>query len=338
MNKFFTLLAVFLLTATTFAQAPQKMSYQAVVRDSDANLVSGQQVGMQISILQGSTAVYVETQTPTTNTNGLVSIAIGTGIVVSGTFAAINWSSGAYNIQTDIDPTGPLTNYTITGTSQLMSVPYALYAKTAENVTNDAVNDADSDPNNEIELPSGGQDGQILTIIGGVPTWVNSPCIVKVGDTYAGGIVFYVDASGCHGLVAAPSDQSAGAKWGCNGFLLSGADGVLLGTGNQNTIDIVSGCETETAAYICANLTLNAYSDWFLPSKDELNLMYENIGQGNVLGLGNVGDFASANYWSSSEKNFGVAWFQYFTNLNNSGFQGGGSKNSLKPFRAVRAF
>jgi hypothetical protein len=91
----------------SFAQAPQKMSYQAVIRNSSNTLVINTQVGMQISILQGAaggTAVYVETQTPTSNTNGLVSLEVGAGTVVSGTFAAINWSNGPYFIKTETDP------------------------------------------------------------------------------------------------------------------------------------------------------------------------------------------------------------------------------------------
>jgi len=198
----------------------------------------------------------------------------------------------------------------------------------------DNVDDLDNDPTNEIELPSGGQEGQILTIIGGVPTWVNSPCIVKVGDTYAGGVVFYVDGTGCRGLVAAPSDQSSSALWGCPGTLI-GANGTAMGTGNQNTIDIEAGCSTPgTAADICANLSLAGYTDWFLPSKDELNLMYENIGQGNVLGLGNVGGFANNYYWSSTEYNNFNAWSQNF----NYGTQGYGNMNDYLYVRAVRAF
>jgi hypothetical protein len=112
------------------AQAPQKMSYQAVIRDNSNTLVTNQVVGMRISILQGSangSASYTETQTPTTNANGLVSIEVGAGTVVSGTFAAINWTNGPYFIKTETDPAGG-TNYTISGTSQLLSVPYAMYA------------------------------------------------------------------------------------------------------------------------------------------------------------------------------------------------------------------
>ena len=141
MKKLFTILSAVLLTACVFlpqqagAQSPEKMSYQAVVRDASDNLVTSSSVGMQISILQGSssgTAVYVETQTPNSNSNGLVSIEIGDGTVVSGDFIIIDWAKGPYFIKTETDPTGG-TNYTITGTSQLLSVPYALHAGTVDN-------------------------------------------------------------------------------------------------------------------------------------------------------------------------------------------------------------
>jgi uncharacterized protein (TIGR02145 family) len=138
MKRIFTILAAVLLTASVFAQSPEKMSYQAVIRNSSDALVTNTQIGMQISILQGSTsgtAVYVETQMPTTNANGLVSLKIGAGTVVSGDFTAIDWANGPYFIKTETAVEAPLTTYTITGTSLLLSVPYALHAKTAETVT-----------------------------------------------------------------------------------------------------------------------------------------------------------------------------------------------------------
>jgi len=137
MKKIFTIAAALLMTASVWAQAPEKMSYQAVVRDASNSLITTQVVGMQISILQGGatgTPVYVETQTQTTNANGLVSLEIGTGTLVSGDFTTIDWANGPYFIKTETDPTGG-TTYTITGTSQLMSVPYALYAKESGNST-----------------------------------------------------------------------------------------------------------------------------------------------------------------------------------------------------------
>lgn len=115
---------------SALAQAPGKMSYQAVVRDAADNLVTGQEVGMQISILQGATdgtPVYAETHQPTTNANGLVTLEIGNGTVTTGSMADIDWANGPYFLKTETDPSGG-TSYSITGTSQLLSVPYAMHA------------------------------------------------------------------------------------------------------------------------------------------------------------------------------------------------------------------
>ena len=139
MKKLFTVLTLLLVNSVLFAltpPVPQKMSYQAVVRNSSNVLVTNQQVGMKTSILQGSvtgTAVYVEIYNPNymTNANGLVTVEIGGGIPLTGTFSTINWATGPYFIKIETDPTGG-TNYTITAVSELLSVPYALHAKTVE--------------------------------------------------------------------------------------------------------------------------------------------------------------------------------------------------------------
>jgi uncharacterized protein (TIGR02145 family) len=126
------------------AQVPDKMSYQAVIRDAENKLVVNASIGMKISIMQGlpvMTSVYVETQQPSTNDNGMISIQIGEGTPVSGNLSEINWGDGPYFIRTEADPAGG-TNYVITGLSQLLSVPYAFMAKTAEDaVTKSFVND-----------------------------------------------------------------------------------------------------------------------------------------------------------------------------------------------------
>ena len=120
---------------------------------------------------------------------------------------------------------------------------------------------------------------------------------------------------------------------------LTGADGTAIGTGTQNTIDIEAACTTpSTAADICSELELAGYTDWFLPSKDELNLMYLNIGQGNAM-VGNVGVFADYLYWSSTEYDSYYAWGQDF----GVGSQGGSGENDYVKggyfyVRAVRAF
>lgn len=137
MKKIFTLITATVLAISALAQSPEKVSYQAVIRNSNNQLVTNQAVGMRISIVQGTadgTEVYSETHTPTTNTNGLVVIEVGSG-TTSDDFASITWINGPYFIKTETDPTGG-SNYSITGISQLLSVPYALHAKTAETLLN----------------------------------------------------------------------------------------------------------------------------------------------------------------------------------------------------------
>ncbi len=134
MKKLLTLCLTGLALNGAFAQAPSKMSYQAVIRDAGDQLITNQTIGMQLSIIRDDidqTVIYVETQTPTTNDNGLVSVAIGGGTVVDGDFSQIDWANGPYLLKREIDPNGGIA-YTISGTSELLSVPYALYADKVE--------------------------------------------------------------------------------------------------------------------------------------------------------------------------------------------------------------
>jgi trimeric autotransporter adhesin len=171
---FLTMLCLFWINMV--AQTPQKMSYQAVVRNVSGALVTNHAVGIKISILQGSpagTVVYAETYNPVpvTNANGLVSLEIGNGAPVTGTFGGINWSAGPYYVRVESDTSGG-TSYTVTGVSQLLSVPYALYAKDVQNN-----NDADYSPTNEIQTLS--LSGSTLGISGG-----NSVTLPSAGDNW----------------------------------------------------------------------------------------------------------------------------------------------------------
>ena len=135
--------------ATLFAQAPQKFSYQAVVRNASNALVTNAPVGVRISVLQGGVAgtlVYMETHTAVTNQNGLMTLTIGSGNLLQGDFTGIDWANGLYYLKTEIDPAGG-TNYSITSTQQLLSVPYALYANEAGNGFSGDYNDLTNTPN-----------------------------------------------------------------------------------------------------------------------------------------------------------------------------------------------
>jgi hypothetical protein len=305
MKKLTTLLVATFLTANLWAQSPQKMSYQAVIRDTGNALITNTTVGVKISILQATatgTAIYEETQTPTTNANGLVSLEIGTGTVIGfNTFGSINWANGPYFIKTETDPTGG-TNYTITGTSQLLSVPYALYAKTAEHV--------------------------------------KGKCGYYLGQSTFGGIIFYLDASECHGLVAKSTDEPGTYQWAINTtkFTNAYADAPYGGRFNYKAINnIYPAVGSAPAMQVCKDLVTGsgAYDDWYLPSVYELFLMFTNIGPGSS--LSNVGNFTSDVYWSSTESNNILSWGFDFSGVNNNNQITYQRTNSYK-VRAVRAF
>ncbi|MBC7847034.1 MAG: DUF1566 domain-containing protein [Flavobacterium sp.] len=200
-KKIYSVIAGLLLTISIKAQAPQKMSYQAIIRNNSNTLITTTPIGIRISILQGSvsgTPVYVETQTKSTNDNGLVSLEIGSGTQVIGTFTKINWETGPYFIKTETDPTGG-TAYSITGTNELTSVPYALFSA---NVNNNA---------------GAGNFSHYL------------------GEIFNGGVIFelYKGTDGLeHGLIVAPTESSLLA-WQTYGILVN-ADHSEDGVYNTN--------------------------------------------------------------------------------------------------------
>jgi hypothetical protein len=436
MRKLFTVLVAVLLTTSVFmpqqadAQAPQKMSYQAVIRNSGGTLVASTQIGMEINIRQGSptgTVVYTETQTPTTNANGLVSIEIGG----EEGFNTITWGSSTYFIETKIAVDAPLTTYTITGVSQLLSVPYALHAKTAEitgpvietdptytasqaakitasdiaklsnlsgkntgdqdltglattsSVTtglnlkvdkvagkglstedyttaektklagiatgaevnvqanwNQTTTTADDYIRNKPTIPTAA-DGSETKITAGTNVTISgsgttaSPYVVNstggttrsIGQFYQGGKIFWLDATGQHGLIAATADQSEGIQWYNGTFTTTNAvrDGIGAGMYNTERIIAIQGVGSY-AAQICANYKGGGYGDWYLPSKHELNLLYL---QKDV-----VGGFKSGYYWSSTERSDKVAELQHFVH----GSQDTSAKQHTDRVRAIRAF
>ncbi|HOZ52838.1 MAG TPA: hypothetical protein PLU17_13325 [Chitinophagaceae bacterium] len=136
MKSIFTIACLFIVTTFSFAQAPQAFNYSAVVRNGSGTPIPNQLVKFRLSILRGTItgpSVYVETHSTTTDGNGMVNLEIGRGTIVSGVFAAIPWNNDAFFFQVEVDPTGGNT-FQLMGTTQFLSVPYALNAKYAENV------------------------------------------------------------------------------------------------------------------------------------------------------------------------------------------------------------
>ncbi|MES2591288.1 MAG: DUF1566 domain-containing protein [Bacteroidota bacterium] len=147
-----------------------------------------------------------------------------------------------------------------------------------------------------------------------------------IGEHYGGGVVFYIDSTGQHGLIAATADQKK-SKWYNGFFIETKATGVAVGTGQANTTAIVKAQGAGSyAASVCDELELNGFSDWFLPSKGELALLRTKKAI--------VGGFSNPFYWSSSENGSHYAWAQNF----NNGLQDYGNKNSAPAVRAIRAF
>ena len=135
MKKLINILTLLLISQVLFAQAPQATSYQAVIRNSSGNVLANQLVKVRFSMRDSAangTLVFQETQTSTTNAQGLINLFAGQGTAVTGTFADINWGSQSKFLQTEIDIAGG-SNYTDMGTTQLMSVPYSLYSNAAAN-------------------------------------------------------------------------------------------------------------------------------------------------------------------------------------------------------------
>lgn len=133
MKKIFTFITSVAFTAAAFAQSPQKLSYQSVIRNTNGSLVSNGNVSIKVSIVRGTIVgpvSYSEVHTKSTNSNGLISLEIGGGSILTGQFDTINWGTGTYFIKTETDPTGGV-NFTISGISQLLSVPYALHSQTS---------------------------------------------------------------------------------------------------------------------------------------------------------------------------------------------------------------
>jgi len=398
MKRLSTLLALVGMAICLNAQSPQKISYQAVIRNGSNQLITNSPVGLRLKILKGSAMVevYIETQSRSSNTNGLITTEIGSGIIVFGDLASINWADGPYYLKTETDPSGG-TNYSITGTSQILSVPYALYATKAGNGFSGNYNDLTNKPslfdgtwlsltgkpnfapvatsgsyndlNNKPVLFSGNYndltnkpitDGSETKVTAGTNILVSgsgttaNPYIINldiphhIGELYGGGVVFYVDHTGKHGLICSLIDLNFQVWSNINDSV--GASSMSTWDGQINTTKIMSQPgHTKSAAKLCddysnVNYGTGIYSDWFLPSIKQLcainNAIYEINkaieGDGNNTTI----PITYQSYWSSNEWrnpgtiNYGYGYYYEFE----KGAIGWASKSNTLFVRPIRYF
>ena len=339
MKRIFITFLLALGVAIIQAQAPEGFSYYAIVRDAVGNPVPNQAVSFRFTIIRGTpagTAVYSETHDAITDDFGSVSLVIGFGTIVSGNFSTIIWGNDKYFLKVELDNTGG-TSYVEMSTSQLLSVPYALYSKTAGNGFSGNYNDLTNKP------VTNGSETKVLVRenlqIEGNGTTAN-PYILNtkphyVGEKFGGGIIFYVYDNRQHGLIAATSDQYEGIVWfnGVKKYTNTTGDG--LKAGEMNTALIIALQTNDNpmgnfAAKVCADYSVTVdevlYGDWYLPSKQELFLLYIHKDA--------VGNFKSDYYWSSTEFSSISAWSQNFFN----GSQFNLNKSLPYNVRAIRAF
>ncbi len=341
-RKLISLSISMLLAIAGFAQSPQALSYQALLRDGANQIIANSAVSTQISILQGAvdgTAVYVETHDLTTNANGLISTQIGHGTLVSGTFDAIDWANGPFFIKTETDPDGG-TNYTIENTSQVLSVPYALHSNRAS-LADTATFASKADTANIAllaEMLSGGISAEyILDLNQRLMQLEPDP---QIGDYRYGGIVFWIDPlNPKHGMVISIENLAENTKvnWSAGANQVTGATSEAFGEGYANTEKIIAAHgEGNYAAWICHTYKKGIYDNWALPSVDECAEVYKNIALINEACVANGGIAISSQvFWTSCESGKDYAKTKYMTS---TGGGGGVKVGYPHRVRAIRAF
>ncbi len=312
MNKIILLLTLS-FSLLNFVQAqtpPNAFNYSAVARNAAGQPIATTTIGIQVTILKSSptgASQYSENHFVNTDAFGLFNLVIGAGAVQSGSMATIDWSNDNYYLKVGMDAAGG-TNFLTMGTTQLLSVPYALHAKTAESIV------------------GGGSGG------GGFTHYI--------GEEFGGGVIFHLwrDAQGVeHGLIVDKTDLSAAQIW-------SNIDQTLIGPSAQSSWDGLSNSNaivgqaghTNSAAALCLNSTNGGQIDWYLPSIQELSMLWNNYYTvaRSLNQISGATQLQPAYYWSSTEYDGSLAWV--------FGFGGGlatssGKYNALY-VRAVRAF
>lgn len=290
------------------SQAPEKMSYQAVVRNGSGQLLANQGIAIKVSLLQGSpagTLVYSERLTGNTNANGLISMEIGTGTVLSGVFSSIDWTLGNYYLKTETDPSGG-TNYTIAGTSQLLSVPYAMYAKSAGGGGGSFAIPYTNTVSNPSTLFSLINDGDGTSLEGVNNTTTSSIAAVRgiVSNTAPGGFSSAVRGinNGTGGLGIGVWGSQAGSGWGVYGVTPNGLG--VYGNSSANGTGVYANSNTGTGLTATSNNGIPASISIFNNANNNNALSVSTVGNGTVVNVTTSGNGAGVN--SSTGAGFAV--------------------------------
>lgn len=291
------------------AQAPEKMSYQAVMRNSGGQLLLNQNIAVRVSVLQSTptgTVVYSERLTGTTNANGLVSLEIGSGTVLSGTFAGINWASGNYYLKTETDPSGG-TSYSIAGTSQLLSVPYAMYAKTAGGTSGGGLTlPYAATVNNAATLFALTNDGDGTSLEGVNNTTTSSIAAVRgvVNSTAPGGFSSAVRGinNGTGGLGIGTWGSQNGSGWGVYGVTPNGLG--VYGNSSGAGTGVYANSNTGTGLTATSTNGIAASISIFNNANNNNVLNANTLGNGTVVNVSTTG--TGAGVVSNSGSGFAI--------------------------------
>ncbi|WP_330744855.1 beta strand repeat-containing protein [Chryseobacterium sp. CP-77] len=308
MKKILSLFWILIGFFMGLSQAPEKMSYQAVMRNGSGQLLVNQAIAVKVSILQGSpagAAVYSERLTGNTNANGLISLEIGTGTVLTGTFATINWPAGSYYLKTETDPAGG-TSYTIVGTSQLLSVPYAMYAKSAGGGGGSFAIPYSTTVNNASTLFSLINDGDGASLEGVNNTTTSNISAVRgiVNSASPGGFSSAVRGinNGTGGLGVGVYGSQAGSGWGVYGVTPNGLG--VYGNASANGTGVYANSNTGTGLTATSNNGIPASISIFNNANNNVALSASSVGNGTVINVTTSGNGAGVR--SSTGAGFGL--------------------------------
>ncbi|MDN3695417.1 collagen-like protein [Chryseobacterium tructae] len=278
------------------SQVPEKMSYQAVIRNGSGQLLNNQGIAVKASILQGSpagTLVYSERLTGNTNANGLITMEIGTGTILSGTFTSIDWPSGNYYLKTETDPSGG-TNYTITGSSQLLSVPYAMYAKSAGGGGGSFTIPYTNVVNNAATLFSLTNDGDGTSLEGNNNTTTSNIAAIRgvVTSASPGGFSSAVRGinNGTGGLGVGVYGSQAGSGWGVYGSTPNGLG--IYGNATGNGTGVYANSNTGTGLTATSNNGIPASISVLNNANNNNALNVSTVGNGTVVNVTTSGNGA----------------------------------------------